>query len=64
MPASNKLAALVQWFDDNDVEWDKTLIEVRDTNGSLGVFAKKNIEEGLPGKEKHTQREIWRREIA
>lgn len=50
MPASDKLATLVQWFEENEVEWTKDLIEVKDTNGSLGVFAKKDIEEGVPGK--------------
>jgi hypothetical protein len=50
MSAQSKLNILLKWFDDNEIEWKKDLIQVKDVNNSLGVFAKTNIEEGLPGK--------------
>jgi len=50
MPAQSKLDILLKWFQDNEIEWEKELIQVKDANNSLGVFAKTKVEEGLPGK--------------
>ena len=49
MLARNKVETLVKWFEENEIEWEKDMLEVKDTNNSLGVFAKKDIEEGSPG---------------
>ncbi|GAB5588596.1 hypothetical protein Unana1_03496 [Umbelopsis nana] len=48
MASKTKLETLLRWFEDNEIEWDKQTLEVRDTNNSLGVFAKQDIEEGCP----------------
>lgn len=53
MPALTKLETLIKWFEENEIDWDKSILEVRDTNNSLGVFAKNDIEEGSPGKRLH-----------
>jgi hypothetical protein len=53
MPALTKLETLIKWFEENEIDWDKSILEVRDTNNSLGVFAKSDIEEGSPGKRLH-----------
>jgi hypothetical protein len=50
MPAKSKLEILLKWFNENEIEWEKDLLEVKDTNYCLGVFAKADIEEGRPGK--------------
>lgn len=49
MASKTKLETLLRWFEDNEIEWDKETLELRDTNNSLGVFAKQDIEEGCPG---------------
>lgn len=50
MPAQSKLDILLKWFQDNEIEWEKELIQVKDVKNSFGVFAKSKVEEGLPGK--------------
>eukprot|EP00884_Botryococcus_braunii_P003688 jgi/Botrbrau1/1331/Bobra.0063s0043.3 len=45
------LAILLKWFRDNEITWDEDLLEVRSGlpatgGGSLGVYAKVDIEEG------------------
>lgn len=50
MPSQSKLDILLKWFQDNEIEWEKELIQVKDAKNSLGVFAKAKVEEGLPGK--------------
>lgn len=47
-----KLELLLNWFDENKIEWDKEALEIRETNGSFGVFAKKNMKKDKPGKRK------------
>ncbi|KAI9263876.1 hypothetical protein EDC94DRAFT_606415 [Helicostylum pulchrum] len=38
-----KLEVLLKWFDENKIEWDKEALEVKEVNGSFGVYAKKNM---------------------
>lgn len=44
-----KLDILLKWFDDNKIEWDKSSLEIKETNGSFGVFAKKDMKKDKPG---------------
>lgn len=48
----NKLELLLKWFDENKIEWDKEALELRETNGSFGVYAKKNMKKDKPSKQK------------
>lgn len=48
----NKLEVLLNWFNENKVEWDKEALEIRETDGSFGVYAKKNMKKDKPGKKK------------
>lgn len=50
MSQSSKLELLLKWFDDNDVQWDKDSLEIKETNGSFGVHAKKNLRKDTTGK--------------
>ena len=38
-----KLATLIEWFNDNEIVWDKETIEIKIVNDSFGVFALKDI---------------------
>lgn len=48
----NKLKVLLNWFDENKIEWDKEALEIKVTDGSFGVFAKKNMKKDKAGKVK------------
>jgi hypothetical protein len=52
MAAVKRLDLLLKWFEDNKVEWDKEALEIKETNGSFGVYAKKNMKKDKPGKKK------------
>jgi hypothetical protein len=45
-----KLDILLKWFDDNKIEWDKEALEIKETNGSFGVYTKQNMKKDKPGK--------------
>jgi hypothetical protein len=45
-----KLEILSKWFDDSKIEWDKDALEIKENNGSFGVFAKKDMKKDKPGK--------------
>lgn len=47
---SNKLQTLLKWFEDNKIEWDKDALEIKESNGSFGVHAKKSMKKDKPGK--------------
>lgn len=47
-----KLEVLLKWFDENKIEWDKEALEVKEVNGSFGVYAKKNMKKDKAGKKK------------
>lgn len=49
---SNKLQTLLKWFEDNKIEWDKDALEIKESNGSFGVHAKKSMKKDKPGKRK------------
>ncbi|KAI8640933.1 hypothetical protein BD408DRAFT_419037 [Parasitella parasitica] len=40
---SSKLETLLQWFQDNKIEWDKDAVEIKEKDGSFGVYAKKSM---------------------
>ena len=50
MTTESKLDLLLQWFDQNKISWDKDALEIKQVNGSFGVYAKKKIESNKPGK--------------
>lgn len=50
MAAVKRLDLLLKWLDDNKVEWDKDVLEIKEINGSFGVYAKKNMKKDKPGK--------------
>jgi hypothetical protein len=51
MATEKRLDLLLKWFDDNKIEWDKEALEIKETNGSFGVYAKKNMKKDKTGKE-------------
>ncbi|CEP15315.1 hypothetical protein [Parasitella parasitica] len=46
----SKLDILLQWFQDNKIEWDKDALEIKEANGSFGVHAKKSMKKDKAGK--------------
>jgi hypothetical protein len=58
--SSKELTAFLAWAEENEILWDKTAIEIKETTTKhgLGVFAKKRLEPGYEGKqEKKTKEE-------
>ncbi|KAI8390892.1 uncharacterized protein BYT42DRAFT_173473 [Radiomyces spectabilis] len=45
MANSDRLRVLLEWFESNGVQWDKEALEIRDVDGSLGVYALNDIAE-------------------
>ncbi|KAL0141707.1 hypothetical protein V8B55DRAFT_1446075 [Mucor lusitanicus] len=46
--STNKLQTLLKWFEDNKIEWDKDALEIKESNGSFGVHAKKSMKKDKP----------------
>jgi len=49
--SSTELTAFLAWAEENEILWDKTAIEIKETSNKhgLGVFAKKHLEPGYEG---------------
>ena len=43
---SGQLCRLSQWLKSADISWEESLIQLRTLNGSLGIFAVRDVEEG------------------
>ena len=46
----SRLDILTTWFTDNKIVWDKEALEIKETNGSFGIFAKKNMKKDSSSK--------------
>lgn len=49
---SSKLDILLQWFNDNKVDWNKESLIVKEINGSFGVYALKDLKKDETGIER------------
>lgn len=49
---SDKLLTLLEWFKENEIKWDEDFLEIRQINGSFGVYALKDIS-------KQKKRKFW-----
>ncbi|KAG0318286.1 hypothetical protein BGZ99_005779 [Dissophora globulifera] len=45
--AAQDLSAFLQWAHENNIEWDKDAIEIREGKHGLGVYAKKDLDAGF-----------------
>lgn len=43
------LNAFLTWAEENNIQWDKDAIEVREGKHGLGIYAKKNLDAGYEG---------------
>ena len=43
MATKGKLDTLLQWFSDNEIFWENNEVEIREKDGSFGVYALKDI---------------------
>ncbi|KAI9470634.1 MAG: hypothetical protein EXX96DRAFT_364050 [Benjaminiella poitrasii] len=41
-----KLNILLKWFDEHKIKWNKEALQIKESNGSFGVYAKKNVKKG------------------
>lgn len=39
----DKLSRLLEWFKENEIKWEQDLLEIRQVEGSFGVYALKDI---------------------
>ncbi|KAG0047851.1 hypothetical protein BGZ83_007185 [Gryganskiella cystojenkinii] len=46
MSKSKELSAFLTWAEENEILWDNTAIEIKESKHGLGVFAKKSLEAG------------------